>query len=157
MLHSVSAGNPLHLLVIDLPIVLVVVGTVLLIVARRWKDKAPQLVVPAVMLSLLGASFLYALVDNQAATAARTFQASAEVLQHQHDLIRLGVMSVAAAALLLTSGLLVFRMSPGVVSTTASRLTVVLEVLYVIGALWLLSTAHRAASLADHLAGHVEP
>jgi hypothetical protein len=157
MLHSVSAGNSLHLLVIDLPIVLVLVGTLLLIVARRWKDRAPQLIVPAVVLTVVGTSLLYALFDHQLAAESQDLQISAEVSQHRHDLISFAIMNVAAAGLLLTSGLLVYRMLPGAVSTTASRLTVVLEVLYVIGALWLLSNAHRAASLADHLAGHVEP
>jgi hypothetical protein len=157
MLRSVSAGNPLHLLVIDLPIVLVLVGTVLLIAARRWKDRAPQFIVPAVMLSVLGASLLYALVDNQAAAATRSLQVSAEVLQHQHDLIRLGVMAVVAAALLFVSGLLVYTMRSGAAGTTASRVIVALEVGYFIGFLWLLGTAHRAASLADHLAGHIQP
>jgi hypothetical protein len=156
MLHSVSAGNPLHLLVIDLPIVFVLVGTLLLIVARRWKDKAPHLIVPAVMLTVLGASLLYALVDNQAAAAARSLQVSDEVSQHRHDLIRLGVMSTAAAALLFASGLLVYRMRFGAAKTTASRVIVALEIIYFIGFLCLLGTAHRAASLADHLAGHVE-
>jgi hypothetical protein len=157
MLHSVSAGNSLHVLVIDLPIVLVFIGTVLLIAAKRWKNKAPQLIVPAVMLTVLGASLLYALVDNQAAAAARSLQVSGEVLQHRHDLIRLGVMSTALAALLFACGLLAYRMRSGTAKTTASRVIVALEIVYFIGFLCLLGTAHRAASLADHLAGHVQP
>jgi hypothetical protein len=157
MFYSVSAGNFLHLLVIDLPVVLVLVGTLLLILARRWKDRAPQFIVPAVMLTVLGASLLYALVDNQAAAAAQSLQVSDELSQHRHDLIRLGVMTVAAAALLFASGLLVYRMRPGPARTIASRVTVALGIVYAIGFLWLVGTAHRTASLADHLAGHLQP
>jgi hypothetical protein len=141
------------LLVIDLPIVLVFIGTVLLIAARWWRDKAPQLIVPAVMLTVLGASSLYALVDNQAAVAARSLQVSDEVSQHRYDLIRLGVTSTAAAALLFASGFLVYRMRTGTAKRTASRVIVALEIVYFIGSLCLLGTAHRAASLTDHLAG----
>jgi hypothetical protein len=66
-------------------------------------------------------------------------------------------MSTAAAALLFASGLLVYRMGSGVAKTTASRVIVALAIVYFIGFLCLLGTAHRAASLADHLAGHVQP
>jgi hypothetical protein len=78
-------------------------------------------------------------------------------LQHQHDLIRLGVMTVAAAALLFASGLLVYRVWPGAARRTVWGVTAALEIVYLIGFLWLVGTAHRAASLADHLAGHIQP
>jgi hypothetical protein len=40
VLHSISAGKPLHLLVVDLPIIFVLAGTVLLMLAMRWKKRA---------------------------------------------------------------------------------------------------------------------
>lgn len=159
MYQTLSDGT-LHLLAIDLPLACVLVAPLLLAANALRKDSNPAVIVPAVMLIILGASFLFvAFVETQPATEAlRSGQAAADVLEHQRNLVILAVSTFVVATLLFATGLLVWRalaatMQPRALSVTS----VVFGLVYVLCSVWLIIVAHQGARLADHLAGHLRP
>ena len=159
MFQSLSTGNVLHIFAIDLPIVLVIAGSLLLMATVKRNKGHPELMVPAVMLTVLGTSALCAFFVSRAATATlRNRPIGAEMLQHRYDLFVLALSIIAAATLLFGSGLLVCKVLSRTVKKTALGIaTGMLGLVYVLASVWLLIAAHQGARLADHLATHAKP
>lgn len=158
MFQSLSTGNALHTFAIDLPIVLVIVGSLLLMAMVLRNKGHPELMVPAVMLTVLGTSSLCAFFVSRAATEAlRNGPMGAEVLQHRYDLFVLALSTIAAATLLFASGLLVrSALSRTFKKTALGVISVAFGLVYVLGSVWLLIAAHEGARLADHLTTHAK-
>jgi hypothetical protein len=159
MSQLLLAGNVMHTLSVDLPIALVLVGPLLLVAAMWRKNSLPELAVPAVISTVLGAASLYAFFASETTMKVlHDGQAGTEVLQRQHDLIFLAVNTLASATLLFASGLLVCRMMSQTFNKTASRVLLGISALvYILGCMWLIVAAHDGAKLADHLARHAPP
>ena len=146
-----------HALLIDLPIALALLGPLLFITVRMGGRRA--LVVPAVMLTILGASALFAFYWHAYTTAhaINYGDATAEVLSHLDELGRIAVTTSIAVGILLASAALICGLM-----VRAGRLAVrlslaVFGVLYALSGVWLVVVAHEGASLAGHLASHSGP
>ena len=149
----------LHTLLIDLPIALVLFGPLLFVAATVGKDSNRALTVPAVMLSVLGASSLFAFYFDTytAAHAIKYGDVTQEVLWHLHELRHITARTFIAMGLLFAGALLLSRLMVHMLSKTALRVySIILGVVYALSCVWLLVVAHQGANLADHLASHAQ-
>ena len=154
------APDTLHKIVIDLPLGLVILGSLLFIAATISKSCPREFTVPAVMLTILGASSLFAFyVDSRTVVPALPDgQPSAELLQHQRHLGLLTVKTLVAAALLFAIALLFCRLVTHNLSQPALHISAVgFSIAYVTCCVWLIVVAHQGQRLANHLASHARP
>ena len=157
MLQSV-APNTLHTFAVDLPIALVLLGPLLFVIAAMGKDRGRRLIVPAVMLSILGASSLFAfyLDTYTAASAIRYGGGREQVLPHLQELGYIATKTFVAMSLLFAGAFLLSRLTAQLLSKTALQISsAVFAVVNILCSVWLLVIAHKGANLAVHLAKHV--
>ena len=154
------SATTLHILVVDLPIALVILGPILFVAGMFGKDAYRVLTVPAVTLSILGASILGTFYFHTCTTVGPIIRGNSagEVLGHLDELSHIAARTFLSIAFLFASALLLCQAGVQKLSTAALRVTSILfSVGYALGCVWLFVVAHHGAQLADHLASDVRP
>ena len=152
------SATTLHILVVDLPIALVVLGPILFVAANFGKEAYRVLTVPAVMLSLLGASTLGTFYYHTWTTAAAVIRdtSAGELLGHLDELSHIATGALLSIGLLFAGALLLCQMPFQKLRTPALRVSsIFLGAGYVLCGIWLMVVVHHGSKLADHLASHI--
>ncbi len=155
---AVSEGTLAHIFAIDLPLALVLIGPLLVIAPTVWKGRYAATIVPAVMMTVLGAAFIYALFDGRISFETVPIGPGEEVAGHQAGLQSLALSATAVAIVLFASALVLRRVVSRSLDRSAKRIAgAVFGFVYICSSIWLVSAAHEGAILADHLAEHAYP
>jgi hypothetical protein len=154
---TISEGTFAHIFAIDLPLAMVLVGPLLLIAPTIWK-RSYGVIVPAVMLTVLGAASIYAIFDSRISFESVAPGMAEEVTGRQLGLQGLALNAMAVATVLFAGALALRRVVSRSLDRSMKRLAAaVFGFVYLCSAMWLVSAAHEGAILADQLAEHAYP
>ncbi len=147
-----------HTILIDLPIVLVLIGPLLFISAIAGRARNRTLTVPAVMLSIVGASSLLASYFNTFVGIQLFHDVTEELSGHLHELAGMATRLPIAITLLFACTWLICWLLVHQLNKAAQRaVLVVFGVAYGFGCVWLIKLAHQGAAIVDHLNVHTRP
>jgi hypothetical protein len=154
---AVSEGTLAHVFAIDLPLAMVLAGPLLLVAPTVWKRRY-GVTVPAVMITVLGAAFIYAIFDSRINLANIPAESAREIAGQQAGLEKLALGAILAALVLFAGALVLRRVVSRSLDRGATRAAAaVFGFIYLCSSMWLVSAAHEGAILADRLAEHANP